>query len=80
MLILTRKAGESIQVGKDVSVTVTKIDGSQVKLGFDAPRKINIRRSEIKPLENKQNNRLPLSLVLLGGALILRKVWFKYGK
>jgi carbon storage regulator len=47
MLVLTRKAGESIVVGGDVVVTVLEIKGGQVRLGVDAPRDVSIHRSEV---------------------------------
>ncbi|WP_027965380.1 carbon storage regulator CsrA [Halalkalibacillus halophilus] len=47
MLVLTRKVGESIQIGDDIELKVVAVDGDQVKLGIDAPRHIDIHRSEI---------------------------------
>ena len=47
MLVLTRKAGESIVVGGDVVVTVLEIKGGQVRVGVDAPRDVSIHRSEV---------------------------------
>lgn len=53
MLKLTRKVGETVKVGDDVFVTVTKIRGGQVMLGFTAPREVNIARTEIIGREEK---------------------------
>lgn len=47
MLVLTRKAGETIMIGDSVTVTVVSISGSQVKLGIDAPKEIAVHREEI---------------------------------
>jgi carbon storage regulator len=47
MLILTRGVNESIMIGADVSVTVKGVKGSQVTLGFTAPKEVAIHREEI---------------------------------
>ncbi len=47
MLILTRKSGESIIIGDDIKITVVNIEGSQVRLGVDAPRDITVHRQEV---------------------------------
>lgn len=47
MLILTRKKGETIQIGSDIEITVTAIQGDQVKLGITAPRHVDIHRKEV---------------------------------
>ena len=47
MLVLTRKAGESVFIGHDVSVTIVKVNGRQVKLKIDAPREVPILREEL---------------------------------
>lgn len=47
MLILTRKAGEAVEIGDGVFVTVLEIRRGQIVLGFDAPRSVNIRRTEL---------------------------------
>lgn len=48
MLLLGRKAGQSVYIGNDVRVTVVAIDDKQVKLGFDAPKETEILREEVK--------------------------------
>ena len=47
MLILTRKTNESIRIGDQISVTVLDTRGSQVRLGIDAPKEIEVHREEI---------------------------------
>ncbi len=47
MLILSRRAGETIMIGDEVSITVIGIDGNQVKIGINAPREIAVHREEI---------------------------------
>jgi carbon storage regulator len=47
MLILTRRIGETLMVGDEVSVTVLGIKGNQVRLGINAPKNISVHREEI---------------------------------
>ena len=47
MLILTRKVGETINIGDDVKVVVLGVKGNQVRIGIDAPEAISIHREEI---------------------------------
>ena len=47
MLVLTRRQGESIAIGDDVTITVLEIRGGQVRLGIVAPSEITVLRSEI---------------------------------
>jgi carbon storage regulator len=47
MLILTRRVGESVRIGEDVTITVLRVRGSQVRLGVTAPRTVAVEREEI---------------------------------
>lgn len=47
MLILTRKAGQSIVIGDDIEVTLLAVDASKVRLGIQAPQGVPIHRREI---------------------------------
>ena len=47
MLILTRKSGESLMIGEDISVTVLGVKGNQVRIGINAPKDISVHREEV---------------------------------
>lgn len=47
MLVLTRKAGQSIRIGDDILIKIVDIDGSQVKIGIEAPKNLAIFREEL---------------------------------
>jgi carbon storage regulator len=47
MLVLTRNIGETIIINGDIEVTVTEIQGGQVKVGIEAPKDVIINREEI---------------------------------
>ena len=47
MLILTRKAGESIVIGGSIRITVLDARGDQVRIGIEAPRNVTVHREEI---------------------------------
>ena len=55
MLILTRKLGEKITIGDEITITLIEIKGSQVKLGIEAPRSVSIHRQEIYEKIRKEN-------------------------
>ncbi|PVX38819.1 carbon storage regulator CsrA [Pasteurella langaaensis DSM 22999] len=60
MLILTRKVGESLLIGDDISITVLSVRGNQVKIGVNAPKDVSVHREEIyqriKELEEGKND------------------------
>ena len=55
MLVLSRKMGESISIGKDVVVRIVSIDKNNVKLGVEAPKSVVILREELKDAVKNMN-------------------------
>jgi carbon storage regulator len=47
MLVLSRRDGESVEIGENIRVTVVGIEGGRVKIGFEAPREVEIVRGEL---------------------------------
>ncbi len=47
MLILTRRVGESLMIGDDITVTILGVKGQQVRIGVEAPREVAVHREEI---------------------------------
>ncbi len=47
MLILTRRVGETVMIGNDVTVTVLGVKGNQVRIGINAPKSVAVHREEI---------------------------------
>ena len=47
MLILTRRVGESLMVGDEITITVLGVKGNQVRIGVNAPRDVAVHREEI---------------------------------
>jgi carbon storage regulator len=54
MLVLNRKIGERILIGDDITITVVKVQGKQVRIGIEAPSSVSIRRMELLPLETNE--------------------------
>ena len=57
MLILSRRAGESIYIGDNIRVSVLKIQCNQIKLGFDVPENVGVYREEVYNRIREQNQK-----------------------
>ncbi len=51
MLVLTRKAGESVCIGDEIEVRIISVRGQKVRIAIDAPQSIAVRRSELERSE-----------------------------
>lgn len=60
MLYLTRHAGESIRIGKNIVITVDRIKGRIVRLGIDAPADVKILRTELPVAEDAGTREIPV--------------------
>jgi len=47
MLVLSRRVGESVVVGEDITITVLEVRGDVVRVGIDAPRSVRVHRAEL---------------------------------
>lgn len=61
MLILTRKLGEMIRIGDDVTVRVIEVRGGQIRLGVEAPASVRIYREEIYKAIRQQNEQAAIT-------------------
>ncbi|AKO88195.1 carbon storage regulator CsrA [Pseudomonas aeruginosa] len=59
MLILTRRVGETLMVGDDVTVTVLGVKGNQVRIGVNAPKEVAVHREEIDQRIQKEKDQEP---------------------
>lgn len=64
MLILTRKLGESINIGEKIKISVLGIHGRQVRIGIDAPSNIVVHREEIYVRIQEENRKASKSLAV----------------
>jgi carbon storage regulator len=69
MLILTRRVGETVVIGNDVTVTVLGVKGNQVRLGVNAPREVAVHREEIfERIKREQADDIPQRPQINGAA------------
>lgn len=57
MLILTRRVGETLMVGDEVTVTVLGVKGNQVRIGVNAPKDVSVHREEIYQRIQKEKDK-----------------------
>jgi carbon storage regulator len=68
MLILTRRVGETLMIGNEVSVTVLGVKGNQVRLGVNAPKDIAVHREEIyQRIQHERSMQASMSHLEQGG-------------
>lgn len=48
MLVLTRKAGQTLVIGENVRVTVLSVKGNTIRLGIEAPKEVSVQREELR--------------------------------
>ncbi|UYZ34269.1 carbon storage regulator CsrA [Clostridium beijerinckii] len=66
MLIITRKKGQSVMIGDDIEITVSKLDDGSVKLGIQAPRDVTILRKELyEEIKNENKEAMKVNLEYL---------------
>lgn len=57
MLVLTRKTGESINIGDDIKISIMEIKGRSVRIGIEAPQSMSIHREEVYTKIQEENRR-----------------------
>lgn len=56
MLILTRRVGETVMIGDEVTITVLAVKGNQVRVGINAPKSVTVHREEIYERIKREQN------------------------
>ena len=66
MLIITRKKGQSIMIGDNIEITVSKLEDGSVKLGINAPKEMSILRKELyEEVKNENKAAMNININLL---------------
>lgn len=73
MLVLSRQAGESVQIGEDIEISILEVRGTVVKVGVSAPRQVTIYRSELGQINRRATLNWRKDARLAGIAERLRK-------
>ena len=75
MLVLSRRVGESVVIGDDITVTVLEVRGDVVRIGIDAPRSVAVNRAELlaEVTNNNQAAASPADTAVASLAEALRK-------
>ncbi|MBT3346354.1 MAG: carbon storage regulator CsrA [Gemmatimonadetes bacterium] len=61
MLVLTRKAGESIVIGSQIRITVLEMQGRQIRIGIEAPSEIPVHRGEVYERIKEENEQAAMA-------------------
>lgn len=61
MLVLTRKLQEKICIGNDITVTILRVKGQQVRIGIEAPRDVRVIRGELPPIAKDREQPLEVA-------------------
>lgn len=75
MLVLSRRTGESVVIGDDITVTVLEVRGDIVRLGIDAPRSVSVNRAEllVQLSESNQESASPAAATVAALAEEIKK-------
>jgi len=76
MLIITRKKGESLMIGDDIEIIISKIDDGSVKIGIKAPRDIEILRKELyEEVEQENKEATKINMRVVGSWKLRMESW-----
>lgn len=75
MLVLSRRVGESVVVGDDVTITILEVRGDVVRVGIDAPRSVSVHRAELlaEVAASNQESAVPSESAVASLSQALRK-------